>query len=830
MRWLQSESILKGVFLGLVAYIALQEPSWPQVGQVAAFTVGGLVAALLTAAALKWREGYRVAGRLPAFVLFLLLENPGLIYIGVIGGTVLGAMSIRPTEVQQDPLAYCIAGGALLGFIFWQLRHVEQRWYRLGLSLLLGATLVYAALYWFGQLGDISYGHEVKDLTALARVVLLSIPVFYLLTFAGQEEESEIEIGAMCAALGLGLSQLTQDQIQLRSLSFLVPVMLFFWYTMRVLPGLRVFKYTLRGFSYAKVGRYRPALLAFRRALQLDPNNHLAREGLWSVHRAMDLTVAARDPELVDLIDLDLCLDRAATLLVNPGPKQPMLEEAHRLLDVVVGQRPALEPRAWYWRAVAHLHGKDHDRAGEALARVVATDGPLAGNPGRGEALLQAWQLALFLHPEMHRRVGSVQLGLPGRRMEAIGAVERQLAVNPEDKNVWDLKRLLYSGLTGTDYDQARPAGKPAADFDHEYAQQLGLALIEDSARWQRGAEYLQMAVCGLPAQGPSLFTQIAQACQKAGLNDEALRHYELAKRAGLAVGPKSLPEAERHTYFAAVKLLAEHHAAQNDLDRAIEHYHLYTEYERSGLPTLMVLTELYERRGDPLMALRINEQALQFDGKNKDLLARKDKYYYSVMPADVQARLETIGKSLDVAYCLTKAASLLKAKVDAVTEEERVERERELTEWALHLAEVARMVQPSSLEAKVLSARARLRLGERDEGVALLEDVHTNKPEKFATYGDEDAWYFSCQQLAELYLYELEQPEKAVKCLLDFRKSPKSGANSLYKLGEAYEKLGDRNKAIKYYEHVDAYDGHPLQSAARDAIYRLRSSGAYTE
>ena len=90
---------------------------------------------------------------------------------------------------------------------------------------------------------------------------------------------------------------------------------------------------------------------------------------------------------------------------------------------------------------------------------------------------------------------------------------------------------------------------------------------------------------------------------------------------------------------------------------------------------------------------------------------------------------------------------------------------------------------------------------------MALLAEVADHRPEKFASREDEDAWYYACQQLAELYLYELDQPEKAIKCLLDFRKSPKSGANTLFKLGEAYEKLGDTKKAIKYYEHVEAYE-----------------------
>src|SRR5437588_271833 len=74
---------------------------------------------------------------------------------------------------------------------------------------------------------------------------------------------------------------------QVRSLAFLVPVALYVVYTLRVLPGLRVFKHAFRGLSHARVGRHRRALQAFRRALQLDPNYKLAREGFWDVHRSL---------------------------------------------------------------------------------------------------------------------------------------------------------------------------------------------------------------------------------------------------------------------------------------------------------------------------------------------------------------------------------------------------------------------------------------------------------------------------------------------------------------------------------------------------------------
>ena len=63
-----------------------------------------------------------------------------------------------------------------------------------------------------------------------------------------------------------------------------------------------------------------------------------------------------------------------------------------------------------------------------------------------------------------------------------------------------------------------------------------------------------------------------------------------------------------------------------------------------------------------------------------------------------------------------------------------------------------------------------------------------------------------------------------AVECLKEFRQSSKSGADTLYKLGQAYEQLGDRTKAVKFYQHVVSYDNHPLAPDAYDALHRLQA------
>ena len=411
-------------------------------------------------------------------------------------------------------------------------------------------------------------------------------------------------------------------------------------------------------------------------------------------------------------------------------------------------------------------------------------------------------------------------LAQPGRRMEAIAAVERRLAENNDDEAVWGLKRLLYSELTVEDYrqalgDQAPAPGEGPPVFDFNYVQQLGLALIDDDAQWRRGGEYLRMAAYGMPTQGPTLFLQIAQAQQKAGKLEEARHNLELAKRAGRSIGAKNLGDAERQAYFATVKHLGEMAMAAGDLDAAIENYHLYAESERSGLETLRTLADLHERKGDPLTALRVTEQALLYNPKDKDLLGRKDRYYYSVMPDQLRARLDSVRGGFDFEYCLRRTRTVL---------DDRRLTDPEWLDVAAHLIQLALIVKPESLTAKVLYARVRLRYGERDEAVALLEQVRSPKPEHFDG-DDEEAWYVACQLLGDLYM-EAGRPDLAVPCLTEFRKSAKSGAKTLYKLGQAYESLGDRARAVKAYQQVTAYDGNPLAYDAKSAAASLADDG----
>src|SRR5262245_2457930 len=93
-----SEYVLKGIYLGLLLFVAVHVADSAGVGWVFRCTAGGLRAALLIAAWSKLRQGYRVQGRLPAFLLFLLLESPTLVYAGIVVGMAAGVFVAIPVE------------------------------------------------------------------------------------------------------------------------------------------------------------------------------------------------------------------------------------------------------------------------------------------------------------------------------------------------------------------------------------------------------------------------------------------------------------------------------------------------------------------------------------------------------------------------------------------------------------------------------------------------------------------------------------------------------------------------------------------------------------
>ncbi len=822
------EYVLKGLFLGLWSYLALVHPGWNSVWRVVGYLLAGFAVGYALGIVQQILRGYRPFRNPPGFLLLVLLDSPFCIYFGLIGGLTAGLFLERPPDVEaetfqailgtmvttpiqsdiRDWLGYFAIGGALLGFGFYRLAGIKDKLYRLVLGAAVGAAGVYLAI---GYIDDFPSLSDKLDQQRFATILLLGLPFFYLLAFCGETEESEVEIAALCAGLGVGLYLLRLSSELPGSadkLIFLVPLIVYYVYVVRVQPGLRVFKHTLRGYGNLSLRRIRESIRSFGRALQLDKTNELAQRGLFELHRKVD--VSKLDSDTQQLLNYDFCLKLAQGHLV--GERPPTVgerEEALRLLDTVERYKPALMAKTDYLKAVAQTHARDFDLAAGYLNRLLDPEQPYV-QPLRKEVLYPAFDLALRLHPELVRRLGDELLVKPGRRMEAIAAVERQLAVQPDDAGALELRRSLYSTLTESEFVSACTQGAPEP-FNYDYVEQLGLALLE-SNQTERGMAYLRIAGRGLPSRGPSIFTKLAEVAASQGQSEEAHGYWDQVKRSGLTVGAGKLSLDQQTLYFAALRKLIDEATARGDFDAAIDNQRLFIEGGKEDVNTLRQLADLHARSGDVLNALLIVERGLIYSKGDADLLAKKESYYFSVDPERVRAAKDKIASWFDVAYCTRKVqavANLAEPDLDTL-------------DWGLHLAKLARIVRPTLHSVMVAESRILMRKGERDAAISLLEDV---REQPKGSGDEEDAWFLATRLLADLYLNELDRPDLAIGAYTAYREYQKSGAETLFQLARAYEANGNIPAAIKIYEAVLAYEKHPRFWDATEAVRKLKGS-----
>ncbi len=798
MTAVQREYLLKGVFLGVWAYFALHHAPG-SLPQAVGLTAAGLAVGLVLGAARLLVLGYRPAANPGGFLLLTLLDNSLFVYLGTAGGALAGVL--LGTDPPRDGLAYFAAAGAALGLGIDLLSRVRGARIRLAVGGVLGAGLTLAALHYL----------SVPDERAFALALLAGLPAAYLLVFAGEADESEGEVATLAAVFAVGLYRVRLSSSlpeQFDKLILVVPLLAYFVYVTRYQPRLRVFKHVLRGYGRVSVGRTREALVSLGRALQLDPRSQTAAAGLRRLHA--NLNPADLDPATLPLLNFGLVLDRAESLLVRDRPPTAAeREEATRLLDLTTAHRPELAPRADYLRVVALTHGGDFDAAAAVLGKLLDPATEYADRRPRDAVLLRAWDLATRLHPQLVKRLGEAELAKPGRRLDALAAVAKHLGANPDDPAAVGLRRELYAGLT-----EAEVAAGPAVALNFDHLEQLGLSLVENPAEVERGMAYLRMAGRGLPARGPLLFRTLADLVTTLGRGDEAAGYLGQVKRAGLAAGMAALASDQRAAYVAAVRELADAAVGRGDFAAAVDDWRLYVEAAGEDPTKLKTLADLYAKSPDPmgvLNALAVTERALLYAKADPALLARKDSLYYSVSPAAVAEKRDKVAGWFDVAYCVRKAAAVAGQKdadLDAI-------------EYGLHLARLARVLQPASNAVRFAEGRLVLRKGERDAGLALLEDVRESPR---GSGDDEDAWFLATRQLGDLYLDELQRPDLAVQCYRDFREYQKSGADTLYRLGQAHEAAGDTKAATASYKAVTAYSGHPRYWDADAAVKRLQS------
>jgi tetratricopeptide (TPR) repeat protein len=872
--WQRNEYILKGLFWGLWVFFALQVPAnssdaWKDIFWVLGWTCSGLVIGLTVGTVKLIGRGVKPWDNWKAFPLLVLLESPRLIYAGVMlglaGGVISGrefagpwsvplanAVGLTWEDIKHNPpvgewLIHCTVGGVLLGVGLYRMQQVEDRHYRFYLGLGIAALMVYLASNYLLEITVPDPSDPAKRVAFFASpdarlnlglYMLMGLPLFYLLAFCGEAEESEVELMTFCAALGIALHLIGLGKGLVGGVPFLIPVVLYIVYGLYVLPGLRVFKYVLRGFSYMNAGRFALALRFLRRARELNPQSELANAGMLRLHNSLTLSKLGNAPDLLEALDYGLCLDRASALLMIP-PTPQARDEAEQFLALVEKNKPVYSARIDYLRAVSFTHAKQYDAAAETLARFLNPETPNY-HPGlRRQLYFDALHLALDGPKGLTERLGWAELNKPGRRIEAIGAVERKLAADPSDEKAKEYRTMLYSQLTEREFVSALATGDPK-DFNYEYVEQLGQQLVDDSDpdRRERGAGYLRIAVRGLPERGPGIFKRLADVSEKLGNQQEVRGYTERIRNIGSHVGPRNLANDQREIYLKAVQRLAALTEAEGDVlkaeadaadaagdaagralkdseakphyEAAVDEWQRYRDGGGGALRDMYrKVAELYAKMRDPLNALINCTSALQYDGSDADLLRKRDSYYYSVPIERLERAKPNVGAWFDVGYCVKKAMAILNMK----------EADAELLDWATHLTRLAKVMEPASNRVRLAEARCLLRRGERDAGLALLEDVREGPK---GSGDEEEAWYNTTRLLGQLYLEELHRPELALKAYSDYKEYHKSGADTLFQIARCYEALGDPTNAHKFYHAVTAFEEHPRYWDAKDALRRL--------
>jgi hypothetical protein len=398
---------------------------------------------------------------------------------------------------------------------------------------------------------------------------------------------------------------------------------------------------------------------------------------------------------------------------------------------------------------------------------------------------------------------------------------------------------MLYSQLAEGEFVSAAATSEPK-DFNYEYVEQLGYSLVDenDPERSERGRGYLRIAAHGLADRAAGIFKKLADASEKIGDHQTARGYTEKIRDVSKRVGPRNLAKDQLEIFFNALRKLATLAESEGDaikmeadaahargdartgaekdaeakpyFEAAIDYLQ---EYLKAGggaaLESYRKIAELYGKTRDALNAVLNTEAALAYNSSDPDLLRKRDSYYYSVSVERLSAAKENVGKWFDVGYCVKKAMGVLNTK-DA---------DADLLDWATHLAQLAKVIEPASNRVRLVEGRCLLRQGKRDEGLSLLEDVRESPK---GSGDEEESWYNATKLLGQLYLEELNRPDLALRAYLDYKEFHRSGADTLYQIAKCYEAMGDPTNAAKFYNAVTAYEEHPRYWDAKEALKRL--------
>lgn len=803
MKWLHSA--VRGGPLAVVAGLAVlgvTQPAWPLLLGVMLGPVAALAIVLLR---------FRPASRIPSGPLvrlgaaLLLRPEAGRLGLG------LGLLPALGWGLFADPhqwwrTATAASGAALVvGLLAWLGPRRYLGW--LGLLLFLGLAA--------GTGLTLDAGPDEPWLASLFLALLAGWSAVLLLA-KSPDDNGEAELSLGCVLLGAALA--VALPVPARPAALLLPGLLFWLVHRWLLRPLQALQLTLAALGHEGEGRARQALECLHAAARLQPDAPWVQAGAWRVQRRLEPSELRADPRLFELIDPNRCLGRAEEILLRRPPPGPALaDEARRLLALVLECAPQRRPEVVYWQTVAALHAGDVELAAERLRTLLDEQATLPEQrASRLSVLTRGWELALWLHPRMVEKVGMPLLAA-GRRFDALAAAEEALRQRPGDPIAMQIKQSLYPEVTRAEYEREAGADPKAAasGFDHSFCADLARSFLADSSRWRRGVELMHVAARGLPAEAPLLLDQARQAAVRHGDAPLAANLLDQIKRVGMTHGSAALTEPARQVWWAVLKTLADAALSRGDRAPALENLRLYAESPLGGADTQRLIADLCVQEGDITGALIANARCLVYDASRPDHLALRDRCYHSLSPELLRADWSRLASAFDASYCVQKARELLDAPGSGPPQ----------AEWAGKLARLVLAIDPEHVAAKVQLARTLLSLKEPAHvagGYSLLAEAFRTGQAKSLDEATREDWYLACRLLGDFHL-EQGRPAEAIVCLSEYRKCSRSGANTLFKLGQAHEQLGQLDQARVCYEHV-AYYNHPLAPQAKAALARLRS------
>jgi len=603
-----------------------------------------------------------------------------------------------------------------------------------------------------------------------------------------------------------------------RALAFLLPVCLYVIYAERVRRGVVAFKHGLRGLSYERQGDLRNAIINYRLSLEIEPKAPLARQGNRRVHRKIDVANFRSDPDLYEMIDARECLSRAQDILKRSDPTGDELREAYQLLALVEQKREDLPWTLASERLKLLLHNGQSDDAWTYVSRMlpIPVDDVLTAPDHEAEAMFGLWSLALK-HPLLSGR-GVDLIAEDKGLFSFIAALERRLAQWSADPDALGFRPFAYERISWERFEafHASRPGDPLPWFGYDFCRDLGLAAANNEPRdYDRAEELLRIAAVGLQQQRLSIFAVLAKI-HETKTGEPGLHWLEEIERQGEALGVKNLPPTQQEAYFDALRRLGDDARRRGDTDTAIDKYEKLLDSPKAGLGTLRTLQELHEQCGDVLAAIRPVETALVYNLDARERakwIAEKRRLYAQLDPQSTAERIAGGVRWFDVAFCFDEAHRAFDAREAA----EQVER------W-LQLAEAVGVKR--RLAITYFRGRLKLRNGDVEGAAEHLGEVCAADPKALDLPQPDKRYYDACRLLADLYLEDLGKPEEAYALLKKIERWSGSGADTLYKLGLACEKLDRPKEAKKWFEMVsNVYGDHPKASDARMALERLGST-----